>query len=280
VRKAYNSWTAQWSALRSLGRAVAALRLREERIGFSTWSARVTHDGEEAETMRRAVASMMHGCVRSCLNTWMSYADARSGAEAVLSSALRSLMPEGRSMRLALNTWVGVWMQRSSMMVALAALTSSEQLWGLQVWWQHARLVRKHREHVEGTARRAIVCMTLQSVRAAMNSWTEMVEARSHAHQKLLSAASAFRGDGMRKAWNGWLSFASEQSAMASVIVSFRMRLQRAAFAAWASSRCGTAGACSCSSTRMLPCWSKRGTGSVMLYFSKSCTKSSCHLPS
>jgi hypothetical protein len=57
---------------------------------------------------------------------------------------------------------------------------------------------------IEQTARRAIKSMSLQSLRAAMNTWVAMSEARQRNQQKLLSAASAFRGDGMLKAINTW----------------------------------------------------------------------------
>jgi hypothetical protein len=121
--------------------------------------------------MRRAVASMMQSSMRASLNTWMSYAEEHAEASRVLSGALSSLQPEGRAMRSALNTWAGVMMQRRSMVVAVASLIRGEQLWGLRVWSAHAALVRRQRERVEETARRAIKSMSLQSLRAAMNAW-------------------------------------------------------------------------------------------------------------
>ena len=89
----------------------------------------------------------------------------------MLAGALSSLQPEGRAMRSALNTWTGLMMQRRSMVVAVASLIRGEQLWGLRVWSAHAALVRRQRERVEETARRAIKSMSLQSLRAAMNTW-------------------------------------------------------------------------------------------------------------
>jgi hypothetical protein len=137
----------------------------------------------------------------------------------VLAGALSSLQPEGRAMRSALNTWAGVMMQRRSMVVvAVASLIRGEQPWGLRTWSAHAALVRKQREHVEETARRAIKSMSLQSLRAAINTWAAMSEARQRNQLALLSAASAFRGDGMRKAWNGWLGLLHDREMMASAV--------------------------------------------------------------
>ena len=136
----------------------------------------------------------------------------------MLAGALSSLQPEGRAMRSALNTWAGVMMQRRSMVVAVASLIRGEQLWGLRTWSAHAALVRRQRERVEETARRAIKSMSLQSLRAAMNTWAAMSEARQRNQQALLSAASAFRGDGMRKAWNGWLGLLHDREMVASAV--------------------------------------------------------------
>ena len=204
MRKAINSWSEYGHTMWALYRAAAAMRLREERVAFSTWHEHACSDGEREAAMRRAVASMIQSSLRVSLNTWMSYAEEHAEASRVLAGALSSLKPEGRAMRRALNTWAGVMMQRRSMVVAVASLTNSEQLWGLRTWHAHAALVRKRRVRVEQTARRAIKSMSLQSLRAAMNTWVAMSEARQRNQQKLLSAASAFRGDGMLKAINIW----------------------------------------------------------------------------
>ena len=171
MRKAINSWSEYGHTMWALYRAAAAMRLREERVAFSTWHEHACSDGEREAAMRRAVASMILSSLRVSLNTWMSYAEEHAEASRVLAGALSSLKPEGRAMRLALNTWAGVMMQRRSMVVAVASLTNSEQLWGLRVWSAHAALVRRQRERVEETARRAIKSMSLQSLRAAMNAW-------------------------------------------------------------------------------------------------------------
>ena len=235
MRKAINSWSAYQNMMRALSRATAALRMREERVAFSTWHEHVCSEGERDAALRRAVASMLQSSVRASLNTWTSYAEEHAEASRVLAGALSSLQPEGRAMRSALNTWAGVMMQRRSMVVAVASLIRGEQLWGLRVWSAHAALVRRQRERVEETARRAIKSMSLQSLRAAMNTWVAMSEARQRIQLALLSAASAFRGDGMRKAWNGWLGLLHDREVMASAVTSMSLRLQRAGFASWVS---------------------------------------------
>ena len=143
-------------------------------------------------------------------------------------------------MRSALNTWAGVTIQRRSMVVAVASLIRGEQLWGLRTWSAHVALVRKQRERVEETARRAIKSMSLQSLRAAMNTWVAMSEARQRNQQGLLSAASSFRGDGMRKAWNGWLGLLHDREVMASAVFCLMHSLQRAGFASWVSATKGS----------------------------------------
>jgi len=240
VRKAINSWIEYVYTIRALSRGAAAMRLREERVAFSTWHEHVWSEGERDAAMRRAVASMMQSSMRVSLNTWMSYAEEHAEASRVLSGALSSLQPEGRAMRSALNTWAGVMMQRRSMVVAVASLTNSEQLWGLRVWSAHAALVRRQRERVEETARRAIKSMSLQSLRAAMNTWVAMSKARQRNQLALLSAASSFRGDGMRKAWNGWLGLLHDREVMASAVYCSTHRLQRAGFASWVSATKGS----------------------------------------
>jgi hypothetical protein len=142
-------------------------------------------------------------------------------------------------MRSALNTWTGVMMQRRSMVVAVASLIRSMELWGLRTWCAYAELMRTNQEEVETPLRRAIKSMSLQSLRAAMNTWVAMSEARQRNQQALLSAASSFRGDGMRKAWNGWLGLLHDRQVMTSVVQCSAHRLQRAGFASWVSATKG-----------------------------------------
>eukprot|EP00900_Chrysochromulina_parva_P014986 jgi/Chrpa1/23489/Chrysochromulina_OHIO_Genome00027411-RA len=205
MRKAINSWSEYGYTMWALSRGAAALRLRKECVAFSTWHEHICIDGERQAAMWRAVASMIQSSLRASLNTWMSYAEEHVEASRVLADAMSSLQPEGHVVHIALNIWVGIMVQRRSMVVALAKLTKSEQMWGLHTWRAHAALVRRQRERVEETARRAIKSMLLQSLRAAMNAWVAISEARQRAQQALLSAASGFRNVGLHKAWNGWL---------------------------------------------------------------------------
>ena len=233
MRKAINSWSEYGNALQSVRRATAALRMREERVAFSTWHEHVCSNCERDAAMRCAVSSMLQSSMRASLNTWMSYAEEHAEASRVLAGALSSLQPEGRAMRSALNTWAGVMMQRRSMVVAVASLIRGEQLWGLRTWSAHAALVRRQRERVEETARRAIKSMSLQSLRAAMNSWAAMSEARQRSQQALLSAVSAFRGDGMRKAWNGWLGLLHEETMSKKALLYVANREMARGWVSW-----------------------------------------------
>ena len=208
MRKAINSWSEYVNALQSVRRATAALRMREERVAFSTWHELVCNESERNAAMRRAVSSMLQSSMRASLNAWKYF-------------------------------WICVMVHRRSMNVAVSAMFFSEQLWGLRVWSAHAALVRRQRERVEETARRAIKSMSLQSLRAAMNTWVAMSEARQRNQQALLSAAWSFRGDGMRKAWNGWLGLLHDRQVMTSVVYCSTHRLQRAGFASWVSATKG-----------------------------------------
>eukprot|EP00900_Chrysochromulina_parva_P003430 jgi/Chrpa1/13088/Chrysochromulina_OHIO_Genome00020359-RA len=80
VRKAINSWIKYVYTIRALSRGAAALRMREERVAFSTWHEHVCSEGERDAALRRAVSSMLQSSVRASLNTWTSYAEEHAQA--------------------------------------------------------------------------------------------------------------------------------------------------------------------------------------------------------
>ncbi|KOO34673.1 hypothetical protein Ctob_016749, partial [Chrysochromulina tobinii] len=137
MRKAINSWIEYVNALHSVRQATAALRMREERVAFSTWHEHVWSEGERDAAMRRAVASMLQSSVRASLNTWMSYAEEHAQASRVLAGALSSLQPEGRAMRRVFNSWSDQCNALKCTYRAASAMRLREERVAFSTWHEH-----------------------------------------------------------------------------------------------------------------------------------------------
>jgi hypothetical protein len=169
MRKAINSWIEYVNALQSVRRATAALRMREERVAFSTWHEHVCSEGERDAALRRAVSSMLQSSVRASLNTWTSYAEEHAQASRVLAGALSSLQPEGRAMRSAFITWRELF----SVLVSIRRSTSSVLQLVERVafsLWQHYSRFTTHRQSLMHAA---IGAMQYNPFKAAWSTWQE-----------------------------------------------------------------------------------------------------------
>jgi len=88
--------------------------------------------------------------------------------------------------------------------------------------------------------RKGIGAFKRRKLAAGSRAWIDFYTGRKHLKRLLRSAASSFRGDGMRKAWNGWLGLLHDREVMASAVYCSTHRLQRAGFASWVSATKGS----------------------------------------
>ena len=168
--------------------------------------------------------------------SWASYASAMGASKEAMRRAARMFSPAARSMRMALTTWVGVMVQKRSMLRALTALVQSGLRSGFTTWAELASTLLSERERADRCLRKAVSALAQRGARAALNTWAELAAERAEATRRLLSAAAVFRSDGVRKAFNSWLDMSVQRAVMYRALAIFTQRGLSAGFAAWASS--------------------------------------------
>ena len=81
--------------------------------------------------------------------------------------------------------------------------------------------------------RQALSAFAAQGVRAALNSWIELWEARAESARRLRSAGLAFRGDMTRKAMRSWASATAELLTMSRALFTLRFRSLKQCLMGW-----------------------------------------------
>lgn len=89
-------------------------------------------------------------------HSWVEAADELGEARRTMMWALKSLLPTARSMRMAVNKWADVMIQRWSLLRAVAALTSDGKRRGFVTWAEHASTARSEREAATLTLHRVV----------------------------------------------------------------------------------------------------------------------------
>jgi hypothetical protein len=121
LRAAWNEWAAnaaaRGAALSLMTRAAASIRNRGLRAGLNTWRA-VARERKKAMTkLRRATAALTMRGQRLGMNAWIELAAELERRRALV----RSMTPEARAMRRALNSWREVYEERLLMMKVTTA---------------------------------------------------------------------------------------------------------------------------------------------------------------
>ena len=165
IRKAFNSWESRAVELALMNRAVQALAQRQLSACFFAWANDAAASSERDRCLLSAASEWLGSRRRAAFgrwcdmveekqlltsaalhfrspsllkgfNTWAEYAEARGEVLRAMAVALKSLAPEARLMRAAVNTWASVMLQRRSLMTAGAALMHASLRAGLSKWME------------------------------------------------------------------------------------------------------------------------------------------------
>ena len=139
--------------------------------------------------------------MRTAINTWVAYSEGASEAKRALLRAASSLSPKLRALRRAFNSLMDTCMLRRSLLKGLASFWLRELRMGFNAWDEAARTVSMRL----ASMRMVAAAWLRQGVRTALNSWREVCVAHAEAQRRLLSAARAFRGEQVPKAFYHWM---------------------------------------------------------------------------
>eukprot|EP00900_Chrysochromulina_parva_P014042 jgi/Chrpa1/22639/Chrysochromulina_OHIO_Genome00025379-RA len=219
-------------------RAVSALRMRGARLVFNSWIEMVHERAFHLARLREALFALRHAGARKALTTWLGVARERARLGA-FGTALRH-----SGLRRAWSTWEGVsteWRRQERLLRgALVSLLHSGLRRALNIWAEALKRLKQASDRLRGL----LAQWVMPRQHAAFTRWIgivqAMLEARQRSQRLLLSAASAFRGDVVRKAWKSWLSLLHDRRVMESAVQWSTHRLQRAALNTW-TARAGPA---------------------------------------
>ncbi len=146
--------------------------------------------------------------LRFGLNAWVETAAELSRRRALV----RSMTPEARAMRRALNSWCGRVDERRQLLRATAALRHREVFVALNTWRSYARERRSRSAKIGG------VLDTLspqgRAMRRAFNSWAPLVSERA----ALRRGAMAIKNREVKMAINSWAAAAAERGAALALV--------------------------------------------------------------
>ena len=228
-RMAINMWievAGERMARRALLRSMTP-KARAMRRALNSWTALRT----SRLLQRRALSALINRGMRRGWLRWRAVAADGRKRRAQISRALKTLTPEGRAMRRALNSWAVLLRQRLALRRGAMAIKHRELRMALNGWIEGAderraalelmgragAAVAQRRERLafnswleeaaELSRRRGIVRSMMPKARAmrrALNSWREMATNRRTALKLMRRAGAALRGRGIRMAMNGW----------------------------------------------------------------------------
>ena len=228
-RMAINMWievAGERMARRALLRSMTP-KARAMRRALNSWTALRT----SRLLQRRALSALINRGMRRGWLRWRAVAADGRKRRAQISRALKTLTPEGRAMRRALNSWAVLLRQRLALRRGAMAIKHRELRMALNGWIEGAderraalelmgragaavaqrgeRLAFNSwlEEAAELARRRGIVRSMMPKARAmrrALNSWREMATNRRTALKLMRRAGAALRGRGIRMAMNGW----------------------------------------------------------------------------
>ena len=182
MRRALNTWVLLRERRMIVVRAIRALSLRSERVGFNSWL-----------DASRALLEM-HG---------------------KLARALAALSPKGRAKRRALNSWLRLAKDRSTMARAMRALTRRGERLGFNAWCSAVEARAEQRRILT----RALLAMRYRGRRACFNGWLAFAEAVRAHHRRLRQSLSAWFGGSLHRAWSSWVSATARRLRVAEATV-------------------------------------------------------------
>merc|ERR1711965_453404 len=102
-----------------------------------------------------------------------------------LRRASQVFSPRARSVRIALNTWTGVMVQRRALQRAVAALVHSGLHRGFTTWSSVASTAAEQRARSEDCLRAVVHTLQHRGIRRALSTWMGVAVERSESQRRL-----------------------------------------------------------------------------------------------
>ena len=228
MARGLNSWKAQFAAYRTM--LHAAVRLLSARLVMvlNTWI-HVARTGRETMTRMTAIIETMRGSkVRAGLNQWRDNTLEAAARGKRMRGALSSMSPEGRAMRMGLNSWIqraeqGAKMRQAGFMMRNASLKKAVNGW-------------QEMAFAPNPMHTALMRWAHQKFAAALATWCEFIEERRLRRKALAGMANAPLSRGFR----GWRAAAEAQAERLAGLdavlgnMSPEGRAKRKAYNSWA----------------------------------------------
>ena len=164
--------------------------------------------------------------LRFGLNAWVETGAERSRQRALL----RSVTPEARAMRRALNTWAAVVAGRLALRRGVAAFAMRGLHDAMNAWVEAAA----DRAAALWLMGRAAASFADQGLRTAMNTWVENADELAY-RRGLLSGLVSPAARAMRRGLNSWFAMVDQRAMMRRAGSGFRNRELKAAYNKWAA---------------------------------------------
>ena len=165
----------------------------------------------ERGALRGVIHELQGTGVRRAWLRWRGVATVGLSKEQRIAGVVRSLRPQGRAMRRALNSWAPHGRERALLRRAGAAVYNRGLRAAMNTWAEFAA----ERRGALSLMSRAAAALTNRGLRTAFNSWSTGAAERAAALERLRRSAMSLRYRGLRSAVNGWVEVARERAARA-----------------------------------------------------------------
>ena len=112
-RAAWNSWRELCQERELMRGGATSMMLQGQRKCLNAWTEMVAAAAAKKQAMLKVAAAIRMRGSRMAWNAWTELAAEVAAAKRQAAGALRSLRPEGRKMRMALNSWVELLYRRN-----------------------------------------------------------------------------------------------------------------------------------------------------------------------
>lgn len=212
--------------------------------------------------MHHAAMSTRRAGVRRALNSWMSWARARSSACQRIENTLREL--RGQGIRHGWYSWVEHLQQRSHLRHLVALICRQKEACSWRTWLELCQMrkekcrvlrwvagslaslrtrmafnawavpaVDELKLYLRSVLHRTATAMRHRKVLAALNTWMAQTRALLDARRRVTGVVRELLGRGVRRGWFKWLEVLEHTARLRRYMAALCMRVERAALRSW-----------------------------------------------
>ena len=189
----------------------------------------------EKQQMAYAAQTFILRSRREAFERWLELCSSLVEERKKLRGIIRSLSPDGKALRTALNTWANFAQHALIAFRALCAVTRRKERAALNTWIETA----VSRNAIVLKLSRGLASMRNSGLRFGLNAWMHRSNEATEANRRFNSAISAFGNRGTKRALIAWIAVASSKrhvaTAMRRVIMAIRHKAEHSALTTWMS---------------------------------------------